>query len=546
MTLNNSDNEIVAEVPSAIIRNKKSFSIIWIVPLVAMLIGGWMVYKALSEKGPVITISFKSAQGLEAGKTQIKYKDVEIGKIETIQFSPDLKTVTLTAELPKQTAPYLTDKTRFWVVRARISSGEVSGLGTLLGGAYIEVDPSKDGRPQRDFVGLEDPPVITADARGRHYRLKAKALGSLKPGAPIYYRQIQAGKVVNYALAENGEDVDLRIFIDYPFQEQVYKNTRFWNAGGIDVALNAEGLKVKTQSLVSIVSGGIAFDNLLDIEEDDKAEVDHLFQLYDSYQDARQKEYSVKHYWTLNFKGSVRGLTPGAPVEFRGIKVGRVMDGKLRLGQKSSDIYISVLVETEPERFMDPSAMQTIEERQQFYNGLVARGLRAQLKTGSFLTGQCYVDMDFHPNADNQRIIWGGPHPNFPTIQTTSEEVLSVIKNIANKMEDFPIQQIGEDLQGIIKNLKKLTQQLSSSEMQSIVSNVNEIAGQIRKSELDNFMANLNQTILAFEKILSSDSVFNQEATRALREVADAASQIRTLADYLERHPDALIYGKGE
>jgi paraquat-inducible protein B len=195
---------------------------------------------------------------------------------------------------------------------------------------------------------------------------------------------------------------------------------------------------------------------------------------------------------------------------------------------------------------MDPSAMQTIEERQQFYNGLVARGLRAQLKTGSFLTGQCYVDMDFHPNADNQRIIWGGPHPNFPTIQTTSEEVLSVIKNIANKMEDFPIQQIGEDLQGIIKNLKKLTQQLSSSEMQSIVSNVNEIAGQIRKSELDNFMANLNQTILAFEKILSSDSVFNQEATRALREVADAASQIRTLADYLERHPDALIYGKGE
>jgi paraquat-inducible protein B len=313
----------------------------------------------------------------------------------------------------------------------------------------------------------------------------------------------------------------------------------------------------------------------VDLERDASAEEDHLFRLYDSYENALQKEYTLKQNWLLDFEGSVRGLKPGAPVEFKGIRVGKVLEGRLQFGKKASDIYISVLIETEPQRLIDKAAVPGDEDHRKFYDSLVAQGLRAQLKTGSLLTGQRFVDLDFHPSADPQKIIWEGQHPNFPTVQTTSEEILTVINNVANKLEDFPVQQIGRDLQAIVKNVKKVTQQFSSTEVKSIVSNVNDITGQVRDSDLGAFIANLNQTIegigllvnsmntavdtefesmmvqaqetlLALEKILSTDSTLNQEATRALKEVADAAGRIRALADYLERHPDSLIRGKGE
>jgi paraquat-inducible protein B len=573
MTQNNTGNDEPVQIPTAVVKTKKSFSIVWVVPLVAALIGGWMIYKALAEKGPVIKISFQSAEGLEAGKTKIKYKDVEIGQVESIHFGPDLATVIVTAELPKQTALYLTDKTRFWVVRARISSGEVRGLGTLLGGAYIEIDPNKDGQPKRNFIGLEQPPVIMTDAPGRHFNLKAGQLGSLKLGSPVYYREIQAGKVEYYSLADNGQDIDIRIFINHPYQKYIRKHTRFWNASGIDLSLGADGLKVNTQSIVSIMSGGLAFDNFMDFEQDEPVADDDVFNLYDRYQDALKEEYTVKHYWRLNFTGSVRGLNPGAPVEFRGIRVGQVLDGELHFGEKASDMFVSVLIETEPERFVQKSEVLSGEELREFYDTLVAQGLRAQLKTGSLLTGQLYVDLEFHLNAPPDKIVWIGEHPDFPTVQTTSEEVLTIARKMADRLESFPIQQIGRDLQTIVENLKKTIQQFNSDEVASIISNFDKITRQISESDVDGMVANLNRTIenidlliqnlntdaesefkdmlvqahdtmQAVEQMLSAESAFSQGTTRTLKEVADAAVRIRALADYLERHPEALIRGK--
>jgi paraquat-inducible protein B len=575
MTQDSSLNQPSEQIPEAVVKTKKSFSIVWVVPLVAILIGGWMVYKAISEKGPVITISFVSAEGLEAEKTKIKYRDVELGQVTSIHFSPDLKRIVVTAELPKQATAYLTDKTRFWVVRARVSSGEISALGTLLGGAYIEMDPNQEGQPQRDFVGLERPPIISTDAPGRHFRLKAGTLGSLKPGSPIYYRQIKAGKVEGYTLPDNGQDIDIRIFIDHPFHEHVRTNTRFWNAGGIDLSLNANGLKLKTQSLVSIISGGLAFDNLAGFEQDDPAEKDQVFKLYDSYDDALQKEYTVIQHWTLDFRGSVRGLKPGAPVEFKGIQVGKVLEGRLNFSEAYTDIIVSVLIETNPERLMVQGAILEGDDFRDFFDSLVAQGLRAQLKTGSILTGQLLVGLDFHTNTPARQIVWEGKYPNFPTIPKTSEEVLSGINKMVEKLQAFPFQKIGRDLQAVVENLKKTTQQLSTGEVASIMSNLDDITEQIRSSDMGALVEDLNQavneigslsqnmnsrvetelkatllqaeeTLLAVEQMLSADSEFTQESTRALRNVADAASRIRALADFLERHPDALIYGKGE
>ena len=246
-------------LPQAVIQRKKQISIVWLVPIVAILIGGWLAYKGLTEKGPEVTISFKSAEGLEAGKTKLKYKDVEIGQVQTIRFDADLSKVLVTAELVKEAEPFLTKSTRFWVVCPRVTASGVSGLGTLFSGAYIGMDPGKEGPSTKKFEGLEEPPVVTRDMPGRNFLLRATTLGSLDIGSPVYYRQLQVGQVISYDLDKTAQSLLIKVFINAPQDELVYKNTRFWNASGFDLKLDAGGLKNNTQSLVSIMLGGIAF-----------------------------------------------------------------------------------------------------------------------------------------------------------------------------------------------------------------------------------------------------------------------------------------------
>ncbi|RLB99265.1 MAG: hypothetical protein DRH90_20840 [Deltaproteobacteria bacterium] len=575
MNQESSNHETPAAVPQAVVKTKKSFSIVWLVPLVAILIGGGLIYKAVTEKGPEITISFKSAEGLEAGKTKIKFKDVEIGQVDAIDIGKDLSQVIVSAELGKGTARYLTDKTRFWVVRARISSGAVSGIGTIFGGAYIAIDPRDDGKTARKFVGFEEPPIISTEEPGRHFHLQAEKLGSLQQGTIIYYRQIRVGKVESYALAENGLNVDIQIFIHEPYHKYVRKNTRFWDASGFDMTLGADGIKINTESMLSIMSGGLAFANLTGFEEDEPAEDNQIFILYDSFDDAQQVAYSIKSYWKLIFKGSVRGLSPGAPVEINGMVLGEVTDVDLQIGDDISDIGVSVLIETEPERLARESGFPNVEAQRKFIDSLVAQGLRAQLKTGNMLTGALFVDMGFHPDQPAEKVVWEGKYPIFPTIPKSSEEFLAAVEKFAHKLETFPVQEIGSNLQAIVVNLKKTTQQISTAEVGSIIHNVNSLTGQLSASGVDELVKNLNKTVedigvlieslntggdgevvatlaqtqktlSAVEQMLRSDSAFSQETIRALKEVADAAGRIRALADYLERHPNSLIYGKGE
>lgn len=575
MTQESSHHETPAAIPQAVLKTKKSFSIVWLVPLVAILIGGGLIYKAVTEKGPEITISFKSAEGLEAGKTKIKFKDVEIGQVDAINIGKDLSNVIISAELGKGAARYLTDKTRFWVVRARVESGAVSGLGTIFGGAYIAMDPRDDGISAREFIGLEKPPVISTDEPGRTFKLKTNKLGSLQQGTLVYYRQIKVGKVESYTLAENGKDVDIQIFVHEPYHEYIRQNTRFWNASGIDVTLGAEGLRLNTQSLLSIMSGGVAFDNLKDFEKDAPAEDDQVFVLHESLEAAQQVEYVLKEYWKLIFQSSVRGLKPGAPVEIKGMELGKVVSVDLQFGKDRSELAIHVMIETEPERFAGQSGFPDKAAQRKFVDKLVAQGLRAQLKTGNMLTGALFVDLGFHSNQPDQKVNWEAEYPVFPTIPKSSEELLGAVENFVHKLETFPIQEIGSNLQAIIANLKKTTEQISGGEVESIIHNVNSFTGQLSKSDVDTLVNNLNKTIedvgilieslntggegevvatltqaqntmLSIEQMLSADSSFNQETTRAMREIADAASAIRMLVDFLERQPNALIYGKGE
>jgi len=517
----------------AVVQTKKSISVVWIVPLVALLIGGWLLYKAVTEKGPTITITFESAEGLEAGKTKIKFKDVEVGQVEDIHLSPDLSQVIVTAQLTRDAKDYLSENTRFWVVRARVAGGGVSGLGTLFSGAYIGMDPGKPGKTARSFKGLDTPPIITTDLPGRHFMLRAERLGSLDIGKPVYFRQIKVGQVVAYELEKDGQTVGIKIFVHAPHHERVRKNTRFWNAGGLDVSIDAGGIKVNTESFVTLMIGGIAFETPMDSEPGPAAKEGEIFRLYDRREDIYKKTYVKKTRWLLHFEGSVGGLSVGAPVKFKGIKVGEVLDIKLEFDYDVKAFRIPVEIEIEPERIA-MTGKQTID-RQRGNEILVEKGLRAQLKQGNLLTGQLYIDLDMYPDEPPRKIVYGGKYPELPTIPTPLEEITRSITKIVDKLEKLPLEQIGKDLRETLAHLNKSTEQLLK-----LMQNLDEKVAPAATATLERSQA----TLIKLDRLLSAESPTGHELKRALAELADAARNISVLADYLGRHPESLVFGK--
>lgn len=551
----NKDVSELNDVPEAEIRNRKrgfSISIVWLVPLVAVLIGGWLVYKALSEKGPTIAISFKSAEGLEAGKTKIKYKDVELGQVSSIKLSEDLSKVIVTAELVKDAEHFLSVNTRFWVVRARVGVSGVSGLGTLFSGAYITLDPGKPGNKTHYFKGLEEPPLVTTDLPGRHFILEADSRGSLDVGSPVYYRKIQAGQIVKYELAEDGHTIHFKIFVNAPYHEFVYRNTRFWNASGFDFQLDTKGVRVDTESLVSILIGGIAFGIPQADVPGTPAEEEAIFRLFKNIDAAKERTYWLKSKVILYFDESVRGLDIGAPVEFYGIQMGEVIDVKLVYNQENNNFRIRAMVEIETERWAEAGFVGSDSERRDLMASLLDRGFRAQLKTGNLLTGKQVVVLDFFPDAEPATIAQEEGLPVFPTVPTPMEEISTKFMRILQKIDDIPLDQIGQDLGATIKTTKQLVE---APEIKETIRNLNAtlaetrlLVSDLRTRVTPEISAVLEEARLSLdnaERMLNADSQLQVKMNSALDEIAGAARSLRLLLDYLERHPESLLRGKG-
>lgn len=539
------DETAGAMIPEAAIGERRRISLVWLIPIVALVIGGWLAYKAFSERGPTITIQFETASGLEANKTKIKFKEVEIGEVTRIAVSKDLKHVLVTAELVRGSEPYLTDKTRFWVTRPRVTAGRVSGLDTLLSGAYIAVDPVAEGKLVRDFVGLEEPPVYTTDVPGSRYILRAERLGSIGVGSPIYYRQIQAGQVIGYDLDPDGKAISIEIFIAAPYNALVRTTTRFWNSSGVDLRVSSEGVEIDSDALLSVLIGGISFSVPETNGKGFPAEEDQYFPLYANQREAMERFYRYRERYTLYFNGSVRGLTVGASVDLRGIRVGRVVDIHLGLDQEGQRFEMPVLIEVEPERIELEMA------RNKRIPALVEKGLRAQLKPGNLLTGQLYVDLDFHPDAPPAEVAMHDGKRVFPTVPTPLGTLTAKLNGILESVEGFPLQAIGENLStaaagaSTLLNSPALTDAID--ELSAATGQIHETLEQIDKGALPELTTALEQarsTMAAAEELVSKDSALYAELGSLLRELASAARSIRVMADYLERHPEALIKGK--
>jgi paraquat-inducible protein B len=513
-------------VAEAVIQTRTRPSIIWVIPLVAALAGAFVAWRAISERGPAITIHFADAEGLEAGKTKIKYKDVEVGLVEGIELAEDLSGVIVHARMVKEFSPHLTDKTRFWVMRARVAGGQVSGLGTLFSGAYIGVDPVREGASAREFRGLDEAPIVTTDEPGRHFTLRSYRAGSFAVGTPVFYRKIKVGEVVSAELDPSGEFVTVRVFVHAPHDGRVKGETRFWNASGFDVAMTAEGVTVDTESVASILIGGIAFDTPSDGGA--PAEADAVFPLYESREASERRTYTQKVVWLVHFDQSVRGLVPGSPVEFRGIRVGEVRDVRLAFDPKGQRIRIPVLIEVEPER-IGQAAGRSPEERRAALDRMVASGLRAQLKSGNLLTGQLTVALDMHQNAPPAEVDWtGGPYPEFPTIPTPLEEITADLTSIVQKIDRMPLEEIGADLRDSLAAMAELTRQINSDVV----------------PRLDSALASADRTLASANSMIGIDSPVNQELRRALVELTEATRSLGLAADQFEREPESVIRGR--
>ena len=538
--------------PEAIVKGRGGVSLVWLIPIIALLIGGWLAAKTYAERGPTVTIEVRAASGLEAGKTQVKFKDVDIGQVTSIDVSPDLKSVIVTAELKHGSEQFLTEKTRFWVERPRVTASGVSGLETLLSGSFIAIDPVRDGKEVFEFKGLEEPPLFTTSEAGTRFLLRSPTLGSLNVGAPVYYRQIQVGQVAGFALDEDGEAVGIDVFVFAPHDRLVSTSTRFWNASGIDFSLTAAGVKVDTESLMSVLIGGVAFDTPDTIDAPGQPpSADHVFPLYASRDNAHEKTYLHKERYLLFFEGSVRGLTVGAPVMLRGIAIGKVLDIQLQLSVEDLQFHIPVLIEVEPERIAVRGDRGALEETGMIRQ-LVAKGLRAQLKTGSLITGQLYVELDFYPDASPEVLAREGDYDVLPTIPGSLEALTNKVTAILDRLDAFPFDRIGKDLTDTLAGASEIVNSAALKqgivELEKSLAEIRALAEQLNTGiapELAETLRQTTATLQGVRRMIEEGSPISVELRRSLNEVSGAARSLKVLTDYLERHPEALLRGKG-
>ena len=541
------------DLPRPAIARRAHYSLwlVWLVPLVAVIIGVYLGARSIINRGPTITIYFHNAEGIEANKTHIKYKDVDVGIVRRVKLTKDHREVEVTAEMRGNSGieNLLVTDTRFWVVRPRIGAAGVSGLGTLLSGAYIGMDAGRNATEKREFEGLDVQPAITADVPGREFTLISDDLGSIDIGSPIYLRRVPVGQVLAYAMQPDGRHIKFTIFITAPYDRFVSLHSRFWHASGVDVDLGAQGLHVQTQSVVSVLAGGIAFQDLPDpdaapLATPPEAPERTQFTLYAQMSDALRLPDSQGFDYRLLFARSVRGLAVGAPVEYRGLPIGEVtriaVDGTG--GEANPEPKIAVDVRVYPRRLPTTNKSgqedMTLDDQRKRIDPMVRRGFRAQLKSGSLLTGQLYVSLDFVKAAPAARIDWTTTPPTMPTAPGGLDDLQDTLESIAKKLDAIPYDQLASDLHKdmtdldtSLQHVDALVQHLDTGvvpEAQKTLSDARKAVDDLRKT-----LGTVDQTV-------------GPQATNTLTELSKAAASIKGLADYLERHPESLLKGKPE
>jgi paraquat-inducible protein B len=523
------------ELPTPTVRNRRWIPrLVWVVPIAAAIIGISLLIRNWENAGPQITITFLSGEGVQVGKTLIKYRDVTVGHVSAVALSADHQSVLVSAELSKDGASLLNADTQFWIVRPRIGVGSVSGLNTLLSGVYIGLKTGTDTRRERVFVGLENPPALSHGPRGRELQLHAARAGSLAIGAPIYFRQFQVGRVIDENLLPDGS-TRVTVFVDAPYDGFVKPVTRFWNASGIDVKLGADGLSVQTESLAAVLAGGVAFDDGPAEDGPATASASAEFTLYKNETEAMAPPDGDPHYIRMRFAQALRGLETGAPVEFVGVNIGSVVAVDLGYERQDKSFPVIVTAKLYPSRMGQAYAIlaaqgqtESEETLAAFVGTLVNRGLRAQPRSASLLTGKLYIALDFLPTSSRVAFDASIRPLELPTVNGTFQQLEAGVGRLVKKVNDLPLEQIAADLHTDLNDLHET---------------LDEIHARVLPNAVDTLSA-LHRTLDSADRTLDVDSPLQRGLAETLSESRSTLQALRELADYLDRHPDALLRGR--
>lgn len=518
--------------------------LVWVLPIVVAIVGLFVAIHERLAQGVSITISFHNAEGLEASKTKIRYKDVEIGEVSDIRVSKDRKDVIVKADIHRNAKEYMVSDTRFWVVRPRISAAGITGLGTLVSGEYISTDVGNSQIRNDSYVGLEIPPIITSDSPGREFILHAEDLGSLDVGSSVFYRHINAGQVIGYTMDPGGTGVTIKIFVNAPYDSYVNGATRFWQASGVDMSVTSDGVHLHTESLTSILEGGVAFHSLPGAPKTAVAN-DTAFSLYlDEDRAMRPIETEIRTF-VMYFRGSLRGLSNGAPVELHGINIGEVKSFGVEFDPTSGSLRFPVMVELYPQRIRGkplhpstPGAEEDMEAASRhLIDSLVQRGLRAELKTGNLLTGQKFVGLDFYQAPPSDRVAWNENPVIFPTISSNLDDIGDSLASIARKLDKVPFDQLAYRLNTAMGSLDETLKHADS-----LLRHVDkDLAPQIQAMMVEAQAAMKNA-----KELLAEDAPLQNDLGSTLLQVSRAAKSLNALVEYLQRHPESLLRGKSK
>ncbi len=523
----------------AIKTQRFSVSLVWIVPIVAVLVGLSLVIHSMLQQGPTIVLNFKTGSGLTANKTEVKYRNVVIGQVSDVALSDDQKSVNATIKLVKQAESFTREDSKFWVVRPRIGAGGVSGIDTLLSGDYIGADIGQSDTRSHQFKGLENPPPITYGEPGKRFTLHTQSLGSLDIGSPVYYRKIPVGQVVAYALDNEGKGVNIDVFVHAPNDVYVTDNTRFWNASGIDLSVGANGFALKTESLSSMLAGGIAFVAPPYSPNDKPADENHAYELFDDQQSALAPPNGEGQYMVLRFDQALRGLKVGAPVEFLGVEFGKVVSINMDFDAKKRSFPINVGIVIYPQLLgqAHTKLLKTMDHKiddeasgVRLIGAFIENGLRAQARSGNLLTGQLYIALDFYPKAEKVRFDASQRPVSIPTIPGNLEQLQEKLEGIVNKISQLPIDRIAGNLDSNLVELRKGLTQFNAKTLPAV----------------QNTLGDVSKTLQSANSTLAEDSPQREQLTQTLDELGRMSRSLRELSDYLGRHPESLIRGRPE
>jgi paraquat-inducible protein B len=531
------DPRLDPEPTTAKVKPHGRLSPLWLIPLVAAGLVVYLGYNSLANRGPLVTLVLASADGLTVDQTEVKHKAVTVGTVESIKLSNDMKSVVVEVRMVGGTDAMLTDKARFWVVRPRLSAGSLTGIETLVSGAYIEVDPGgPGGKKERRFDALREPPGRQSDEPGQVYVLKAKHLGSLSTGSPVYYRDVEVGEVLSYDLGDGLGPVTLRVFVREPYDKFVHAQTQFWNASGLSVTMGAEGMHIELQSIQTLLSGGIAFETPTGAGPDTVAGEKATFDLYEDKATADNAFYRENIPYVSYFRSSVQGLATGSPVLVSGVQVGSVHDVKLVYDAAAHAMVARVAFAIQPERILTKGIAGGADVHKAFSDPT----MHVRLESSNLLTGAKDLALEYSTSKATVRAAADLPREGdalvLPSEGGSLDGLTASLAEIATKVDRIPFQEIGDNASATLASVQHLVAEIDTNAGPALAQ-LPVIAEQMSLAA-----RSANSALGASGYGQNSD--FQHGMERMMREVNDTARSVRSLADYLDRHPEALLRGR--